>query len=146
MKYQKHRNIRGQLTKDLVRDEGYRRNAYHCPNGKLTIGVGRNIQTRGVTKDEAEYLLNNDVDWVFDRLDKSLPWWMGMPEGPKLAVANMLFNMGWPRFKKFKKTIAALKMGDYKTAAKEALDSKWARHDVSKARSNRIAKLIRSGK
>jgi lysozyme len=38
----------------------------------------------------------------------------------------MAFNMGVPRLNKFKKMWAAVHDGDYPTAAKEMLDSRWA--------------------
>ena len=46
----------------LIRHEGIKLKPYHCTSGKLTIGIGRNLEDRGITKEEAIYLLNNDND------------------------------------------------------------------------------------
>ena len=59
------------------------------------------------------------------------------------AVLDMLFNLGAPTFKKFKKCIAALKIGDWENASVEMLDSRWAKQ-VGK-RSLRLADQIRTG-
>ena len=142
MTYQKHRQIRAELTRNLVRDEGLRLEPYRCTAGALTIGVGRNLDGNGISKDEAMYLLDNDIESVFDCLDRNVPWWVGLPEGAKLALANMCFNLGWPRLARFQKMLAAMKSKDFETAADEALDSRWARQVGD--RSQRISKLIRS--
>ncbi|WP_025899036.1 glycoside hydrolase family protein [Sneathiella glossodoripedis] len=135
--------IKADLIDSLVRDEGLRLKPYRCTAGKLTIGVGRNIEDNGITKAEAIILLTNDVNTVFRELDKNIPWWADLPDGPRVALANMCFNLGWPRLSGFKKMLAALKDRNFKKAADEALDSKWAK-DVGK-RSQRISELIRNG-
>lgn len=140
--YQTHRSIRAGLTDSLIRDEGMRLKPYRCTAGKLTIGVGRNLDDNGISEAEAIILLSNDINEVFDELDTRIPWWSGLNDKQKIALANMCFNLGWPRLSKFKKMLAALKVKDFETAAKEALDSKWA-VDVG-ARSQRIANLLRT--
>ena len=45
----------------LIRHEGLKLKPYLCTAGKLTIGVGRNIQDRGITYQEAMMLLENDI-------------------------------------------------------------------------------------
>jgi lysozyme len=116
-----------QLLSDLERDEGLRLKPYQCPAGKLTIGVGRNIEDIGITEDEARYLLVNDVKRVEAEFDRNMPWWRDMPEQAQQALVNMGFNLGWPRLSMFKKMLSALQRGDYGVAALEAVDSKWAR-------------------
>ena len=49
------------LQNQLVIDEGIELKPYRCSADKLTIGVGRNIQEVGITKDEAMMLLANDI-------------------------------------------------------------------------------------
>lgn len=139
--YQPHRSIRPGLTDSLIRDEGMKLKPYRCTAGKLTIGVGRNLDDNGISEAEAIILLSNNINEVFDELDTRIPWWSGLNDKQKIALANMCFNLGWPRLSKFKKMLAALKAKDFETAAKEALDSKWA-VDVG-ARSQRIANLLR---
>ena len=52
------------LLNQLIMHEGMESQAYQCSEGYWTIGVGRNIQTLGITKDEAMYLLANDLKRV----------------------------------------------------------------------------------
>jgi lysozyme len=49
------------LTDQLIKHEGLRLKPYHCPAGKLTIGVGRNLEDKGITEEEAVMLLENDI-------------------------------------------------------------------------------------
>ena len=132
---------REQLFDDLVRDEGLKLEIYKCTAGKITIGVGRNIEDRGITTSEARLLLANDVDIISDELTNNFPWWVSMPEPAQRALANMAFNLGVPRLSQFKNMLAALEKGDYNVAAKEALDSNWAKQVGDRA--NRIAKVFR---
>ena len=131
------------LIADLIRDEGVRLMPYRDTVGKLTIGVGRNLDDRGITDHEAGVMLATDVDVVCMELDARAPWWRGMKSSAQLGLANMCFNMGWPRLSKFQNMLSALKKGDCETAATEALNSQWARQVGSRA--TRIAYLYRSG-
>lgn len=131
------------ITADLVRDEGLRLKPYTDTVGKLTIGVGRNLDDRGITEDEAMYLLRNDIMIAVDDLDRNVPWWRGLPDGPRRALVNMSLNLGWPRLSGFRNMLMALEAGDYDTAATEALDSKWARQVGDRA--ERLSTLIRGG-
>ena len=45
----------------LKRHEGLKVFPYHCSQNKLTIGIGRNLDDKGISKDEAYYLLYNDI-------------------------------------------------------------------------------------
>ena len=131
---------RAQLIADLTRDEGLRLKPYKDTVGKTTIGIGRNLDDVGITKAEAEYLLENDIDKVAAQLTARLPWWQGLDEPRQRAVANMAFNLGIDGLLKFTATLAALRAGDNKAAAYHALNSKWA--EQVGARAQRIAKLM----
>lgn len=131
------------LKTELKRDEGVELKPYTDTVGKLTIGVGRNLDDVGITISEADFLLGDDIERVTAELNRTVPWWSELPEGPSRALANMCFNMGWPRLSGFKKMLAALERGDYETAAKEALDSQWAGQVGNRAQ--RIAAQIREG-
>ena len=116
---------------------------YRCTAGKLTIGVGRNLDDVGLIEEEAMYLLKTDIDRAMDDLNRHVPWWRSMTDAQRRALVNMCFNLGWPRLGEFKNMLAGLKAGDFEHAAAEALDSRWA-SQVGK-RSERIAALIRKG-
>ena len=53
------------LKESLIKNEGLELKVYICPAGYKTIGVGRNLETRGITQEEAIYLLDNDISKVF---------------------------------------------------------------------------------
>ncbi len=117
---------RDPLKGELIVDEGLRLKPYRCPAGKLTIGIGRNLDDRGITEAEAMVLLDNDIAIVEAELDHALPWWRTLPDAPARALANMAFNMGVPRLLGFRRMLEALRHGDYTTAAEEAQNSRWA--------------------
>lgn len=95
------------MTKDF---EGLRLKVYTCTAGKLTIGYGRNLEDTGITEAEAS-----------------------IPEQRLYVLTDMIFNIGYTRVLGFKKMLAAIKRDDYKAAAKEMLDSNWARQVGNRA-------------
>ncbi len=130
-----------ELKKDLTRDEAKRKKPYLCSAGKVTIGIGRNLDDRGLSEDEIDLLYQNDVDIVVKELDAHHPWWRDLPEPAGRALVNMAFNLGLPRLNKFRKMLIALQEHRFNDAATEALDSRWA--DQVGDRAQRIAELYR---
>ena len=118
------------LREMLIRHEGMRLKPYRCPAGKLTIGVGRNLEDVGISEDEAFYLLDNDIRraeaTAAECAGRHGVLWEGLPEDARLVLLNMAFNLGY-RLGGFRKMFAALRKGDYEDAAREMLDSRWAR-------------------
>ena len=131
------------LKEMLMRHEGLRLKPYRCSAGKLTIGYGRNLEDRGITNAEAEYLLTNDINDAIAECRDSFPWWKGLTNNRKMVVVNMVFNLGLNTFKKFKKTIQYIESEAYTTAAVEMLDSRWA--EQVGARADELAKLMKEG-
>ena len=131
------------IKASLRRDEGVRLKAYRCSAGRLTIGVGRNIEDLGITEGEADYLLSNDLVRVMQELDRNIGWWRELPEGVMAALINMAFNLGWPRLSGFTNMLSALEAGDFARAGDEALNSRWAQQVGARAR--RIADTMRGG-
>jgi len=113
------------LLEQLKRHEGHRSQLYTCSAGKLTIGYGHNIEELGVSGAVSELMLAEDVAVAYDAA-MTVPYWDGLNPARQDVLANMVFNMGFPRFSGFKKMHAALEIDDYDTASKEMLDSKWA--------------------
>ena len=66
-----------------------------------------------------------------------------LPDPVQQILVNMMFNMGRPRLSKFKKMNSAIAEGDWKTAAVEMMDSRWARQvgDRAVRLKNRILTL-----
>lgn len=132
--------MRELLRKDLIRDEGIRLKPYKCPAGKLTIGVGRNIEDIGITTPEAMMLLDNDIERVFQELDKSLPWWRSRPDHVQRGMANAAFQLGLSKLLEFRRMLAALQAGDYLGAQREGRDSAW--YKQTPARAERVLSLF----
>jgi len=115
------------LKQQLKVHEGIRLRPYRDTVGKLTIGIGRNLDDVGISEPEAMMLLQNDVVKVLDQLDRAFPWWRNMSEDRQLVLADMCFNMGLGTLSKFVNTLAAMERGDYAAAAAGMMASKWAR-------------------
>jgi lysozyme len=122
--------------------EGYRQFVYDDTVGVKTVAYGRNLESVGITREEAEYLLNNDIKRCVSELSR-YAWYTEQPQVVRDALVNMCFNLGIARLLGFKKMIAALQAKDYTRAAIEALDSKWARQVPNRAQD--IAMQIRQG-
>ncbi len=131
------------LMQELIRDEGLRLKPYRCTAGKWTIGVGRNLDDVGLDQEEVLGLLKNDIARVHAELDQSLPWWRGLSEPRRRALANMCFNLGITRLLVFKTMLSALAKGEFNRAADAAMASKWATQVG--ARAARIATMMREG-
>ena len=132
------------LTQQLIIDEGLRLKPYHCTAGKLTIGVGRNLDDRGITEAEALALLDNDIKNFWDQLILAQPWVVLAPEAIQEALLNMAFNLGISGLLGFKNTLALMQTRDYAHAASAMLDSIWA-HQVGQ-RATRLAEQVQEAK
>ena len=117
---------REQLIEELKRDEGVVLTLYQCSAGKNTIGVGRNLDDRGITDDESDYLLSNDIDICIEELTNAFPWFVDLSDTRQRVMINMCFNLGLPSLMGFKNFLAAMEAEDWETAGVEMLDSKWA--------------------
>jgi lysozyme len=131
------------MIQQLRRHEGERLKPYHCTAGKLTIGVGRNLEDRGITAEESAYLLNNDIDREWRALKTALPWVTGLNDVRQRVLLDMGFNLGINGLLKFKNTLATVQRGDYEKAAGMMLDSLWARQ--VKGRAVRLAEMMKTG-
>ena len=121
----------------LERHEGRVRHAYQDHLGFWTIGIGRLIDERrggGLSDDEIDYLLNNDINRITDDLPRRLPFWGRLTESQQIALVSMAFQLGVSGLMGFRKMLAALERGDIETAKAEALDSKWAWQTTNRAR------------
>jgi lysozyme len=115
---------RKRLTDTLIRHEALRLKPYRCSEGKLTIGVGRNIDDNGISEDEAIYMLNNDIDATEKQLRK-FSWFEDLSDVRQEVLLNLHFNIGRSSFLRFKMMIRALENGDYLEAGVQMKDSKW---------------------
>jgi lysozyme len=132
-----------EVMEDLARDEGFRQHPYLCSAGALTIGYGRNLDAKGVSRAEADILLRNDVVDAQADLERVFPVASSLSDARYRALVNMMFNLGAERFMGFRRMRAAIERGDFEAAADEMLDSRWARQVG--ARAERLADLMRRG-
>jgi lysozyme len=126
----------------LIRDEGMKLRVYQDTQGKMTIGVGRNLEDVGISEEEALLMLRNDIA-VARRECSKYPWFRGLDEARELVVVSMMFNMGASKFAQFQRFHAAVAKNDFQAAASEMQASHWA-SQVGK-RAVRLAEIMRSG-
>lgn len=99
--------------------------AYRCSSGYLTVGYGRNLETRGLSNEEADLLLNNDIANVVDAINSKAPWVSYIGVERQAVFINMAINLGVSGLFGFKKAMAAAEAGDFELCAKEMKDSRW---------------------
>lgn len=134
---------RDRLRKQLEVDEARRAKPYRCPAGKLTIGVGRNLDDNGLRSDEIDYLLANDIESCVQELRRNLPWFDGLDDVRQEVLVNMCFNMGWTTLATFKTTLGHIEAGRYLDASKAMAASRW--YDQVGARAKRLCAAMSSG-
>jgi lysozyme len=148
----------------LIAHEGLRLQVYKDTLGIDTIGIGRNLEDRGITKEEldwmdipnmdavyeygiteadAMYLAKNDVQIVEEELVRAHPCVDKLDAVRQLVLMDMAFNMGVPRLRKFQKMWNAVHEKKFDIAAKEMLDSRWAVQ--VKSRSTKLAHAMHHG-
>lgn len=112
------------LTELIAKHEGKKLEMYMDTVGVPTIGYGHNLQTP-ISERAAMQILEDDVKVAVAELDENMMWWRDLPEKAQIVLASMVFNLGFPRFSRFKKMIAALENRDYAEASAQMEDSKW---------------------
>lgn len=114
------------LVEQLELHEGLRLKPYKDTVGKWTIGIGRNLDDKGITQGEARMMLNNDIDEFVRKLESNIPVYNRLSDCRQNVLVNMAFNMGIGGLKTFRNMLNCLQVADYHGAAKEMLNSKWA--------------------
>jgi lysozyme len=132
------------LQKQLVLHEGVRLKPYRCTAGRLTIGIGRNLDDVGISQEEALGLLRGDIARAIAAVRVELPWIDRLDDIRQRVLVDMCFNLGIDGLLAFKQTLAAVASGDYDRAATEMLNSRWAAQVGERAR--RLARMMRTGK
>lgn len=134
------------MIKDWIKyNEGLSLKLYKCTAEKISCGYGRNIEDNGISLDEAELMLKNDLERCYADLYGIFGFEMFilLSDKRKMILIDMIYNLGKTRFSTFKKMIQAVKDKDFYEAATQILDSKYAREDVPE-RAKRNAKLMES--
>ena len=138
-------SLLNRIKAQLVRHEGLRLKPYRCTAGKLTIGIGRNLDDCGITQSEAYVMLINDIMNCEKQLQSKIPdIYNGLDEVRKSVLLNMCFNLGINGLLGFKNTLAFVKAGDWERAANNMLVSRWAKQVGRRA--IELSELMRKGK
>jgi lysozyme len=130
----------------LKRHEGFRAYSYRDTVGRLTIGIGFNLDApgaaerceaagvdftavcfvgHGITQAQAQALLDEGITTAQDAAIITLAGFMDMPDNVQLVVIDMLFNLGRQKFQEFHGLIAALEAHDWRRAVNEMRASLW---------------------
>ena len=120
--------------------------AYKCPEGYWTLGIGRNVDPEngiGLSDEEVNYLLENDILRVMQELASEYPWFSDLDDVRKDAMIDIAFNLGATRLRGFRRALAAMEAANYKEAATEFLDSRWAKQVGTRALE--VTDMIASG-
>ena len=121
-------SLLNRIKAQLVRHEGLRLKPYRCTAGKLTIGIGRNLDDRGISQKEAYAMLERDImDFEQQLLDEIPETYSGIDEVRQSVILNMCFNLGMKGLLGFKNPLAFIGAGDWERAANNMLASKWAK-------------------
>ena len=138
-------SLLNRIKAQLVRHEGLRLKPYRCTAGKLTIGIGRNLDDCGISQSEAYVMLINDIMNCEKQLQAKIPdIYNGLDEVRKSVLLNMCFNLGINGLLGFKNTLAFIKAGDWERAANNMLVSRWAKQVGCRA--IELSELMRKGK
>lgn len=142
----------------LIQHEGLKLMPYRCPAGKLTIGVGRNLDDNppsfeerralgdymhGITVNAAKMLLRNDIIRTFEALKHIVVGFEDLDDERQYALLDMCFQLGVAGFKKFKRLRKAVAQKNFELAAFECLTSTYASQTPKRAK--RIALLLKTG-
>jgi lysozyme len=135
----------GQLIEMIKRHEGVKDKVYKCSQGYETIGVGRNISESGLglSQDEIDYLLHNDIERCDMELKDSYYWYGGLNKARRDAMVDICFNLGITRLRGFVKALEAMSREQFDIAADEFMDSLWAKQVGRRA--EEVTEMIRTG-
>jgi len=130
----------------LIRHEGLRFTPYRCTAEKLTIGVGRNLDDKGISKDEAMLMFYNDLEECERDLSNKVfkGRFFEFPGPVQGVLINMRFQHGPGGFRRYRKMIAAFKHFDYEKAILEMIDSNWYRDKFTQDRAKELIEIVRS--
>lgn len=145
------------LVSFIRMNEGLRLKPYRCPAGKWTIGVGYNMEAhgipgwmvdkilsgRGITEQDADRLLIEEVAKCITACKAMVSGFTEASHNRQIALVDMCFNLGPTGLSKFKNMLSAIKVGDWKKAARSAQASKW--YTQVKSRGERVVRMLRDG-
>ena len=129
------------LIDRLKVSEGFRESVYKDTLGIDTIGYGFAIKDLVLSEEISEMILKEKVEALIGRIEDKFDWFVEMPPEVQSVIVECCYQLGLYGFSKFKKTLAHLKEKEFKQAADEMLDSRWAKQTPNRA--NMLAQIVR---
>jgi lysozyme len=145
------------LKQLLTKHEGRKNKPYKDTKGLATIGIGHNIDAKGLPYDIDAFLEANGyiTDEMIDRLydedvrdatfdcKRLYPGFNNLTESRQNALIDFVFNVGYKTAYTFKNTNKAINEERWDDAADGLLASKYARQVGKRARD--VAEMLRDG-
>lgn len=122
---------RAALRQQLIEHEGLREQLYRCTSGRLTIGVGYNVddrgldpmsaalgrtvtmaelETRGLPRADALRMLDADIAAFEAQIRATWPTYDRLNAERQRVVVDFVFNLGGAGAKKFRSAIACVEL------------------------------------
>lgn len=140
------------LREDLETDEGVKYEIYLDHLGYPTFGIGHLIREDDpehgwevgteISESRVAEAFEQDVQTVLSDCNTLYPDFDDLPEEAQLVIANMMFNLGYPRLSAFKGMKAGVDARDWNRAADEMIDSRWYKQVTNRAQ--RLVDRIRA--
>ena len=133
-----------ELLDQIKEHEGLRLFPYKCPAGKLTIGYGHNLQDNGLSKSACEYILLEDIEEAKRNLYAifTRDFFDSLSNNQKIALVDMMFNLGMIKFLTFKRFIFAVETQNWENASYEIIHSRA--YEQNKKRYKKLSEQIRN--
>ena len=122
------------LKQILIKHEGKKLWPYKCTAGKLTIGIGHNLDAKGISNAVADLMYEEDIMEVINDLHKIFENFNDLPEQIQLVLANMRFQLGDLGFRKFNKLIKSVERKDWKEMKINMANSLWYKQTNNRAK------------
>ena len=126
----------------LLYHEGYNRKLRKNSFGRLIIGVGYDIEERGLPGDIIKELFHRDVTRIWRECKEQFPWWDQLSAIRQEVLLDMCYCLGIEKLSKLHKLLNAVAQKDYEEAARCILDSEFARR--FRTRAYDLAQAIRT--
>ena len=131
------------LREQLEIDEGVVHEIYLDHLGYPTFGIGNLVKESdpeagwdvgtAVTESRCIKAFESDIESVLSDCYKLYEDFDDLPEEAQQIIANMMFNLGYPRLSKFKGMKRGVDSQDWNQAADEMVDSRWYRQVGARA-------------
>ena len=140
------------LREEIAEDEGCKYEIYLDHLGYPTFGIGHLVRESdpehgeevgtSISEDRVIEAFESDIETVLSDCNKLYSDFEDLPEEAQLIIANMMFNLGYPRLSAFKGMKRGVDSRDWDAAADEMVDSRWYNQVTNRA--NRLVERMRS--